>query len=402
MRISFTLWLDAQRRSHAFRSRLLGLALLLLLSWTGARAADVATAGDFRAVLSDLISASENDFEGLRGAKIKGDETITYFQVSPIPGMVPAVSNLAFVKGRNFLIADITDPAALKTTREAFLAMADYHDGKGVYTVEADKAASSTEREVTNLRLNGFKVSAYAWYTTGKEATLTLGTYETRKASLTVAPVLDPKIQAFTAGTQILVRAASTNFSGMVQAQVARTSDGDPLYGASPVAEMQTQADGQVVMQLENRYFYMNSYDTEEEVAFAFAAFQALPKNITRDRAYEIEQDHRLDKASSTTYHLRYNGQIVADFIKFKLKPKAYFTFGYRDGVPKGVLAGMGRTYSDQAIAGAKQMINEATTCANCRGMGVEEIDTGWESKSTGIHEKKWVPCHYCHGTGHL
>ncbi|MEO6874812.1 MAG: hypothetical protein ABI222_08315, partial [Opitutaceae bacterium] len=364
--------------------------------------AEAAAAEDFRAVLSDLISASENDFDGLRGAKISGDANITYFHVSPLPGMVPAVNNLALVKGRNFLISDITDPAALKTTQAAFLAMADFHDGKGVYTVEADKAASSAEREITNLRLNGYKVSVYARYTTGKEATLTLGTYETRKASLTETPVLDPKIQAFTAGTQILVRAASTNFSGMVQAQVARTGDGDPLYGASPVTEMQTEADGQIVMQLESRYFYMNSYDTEAEVAFAFAAFQALPKNITRDHAYAIEQDHRLDKASSTTYHLRYDGQIVADFIKFKLKPKAYFTFGYRDGIPKGMMAGMGRTYSDQAIADAKQKINEATICENCRGLGVEEIDTGWESKTSGIHEKKWVPCHWCHGTGHL
>jgi len=62
----------------------------------------------------------------------------------------------------------------------------------------------------------------------------------------------------------------------------------------------------------------------------------------------------------------------------------------------------MGRTYSESDIAGAKQMINEATVCAGCRGLGIEEIDTGWESKSSGIHEKKWAPCHFCHGTGHL
>ena len=382
--------------------RLLGAAFLLLASWAGARADDATPSADFRTVISALISASESDFDGLRGDKISGDANITYYQTNPIAGMVTATNNLAMVKGRNFLISDITDPTALKTVREAFWAMPGLHDGKGVFVVEADKAASTAEKEVTILRLNGYKVGVYAKYAGGKEDTLTIGTYETRKATLTQAPVLDTKTRTFTAGTQVLVRAAAANFSGMVKEQAGKTGDGDPLYNVAPVPEMLVESDSQMALQLENRYFYMNSYDSESDVAFAFAAFQALPQNITQDHAYSVEQDHRLDKASSTTYHLRYNGQIVADFIKFQTKPKAYFTFGYRDGIPKSVQAGMGRTFSEQAIADAKQKINEATTCANCRGLGIEEIDTGWEYKNSGIHEKKWVPCHYCHGTGHL
>ena len=357
-------------------------------------------AGDLRAVFSMLISETEHNFETFRGEKAAGDENAVYYQAKGLTGMVAGAHYVALIKGRHFFISDLTAAASVKAARDAFFAMPGYAEAKGSYALEADKAATNEKKEVTNLLLNGLKVAVYAKYAGDKEDTLTIGSYVASPVPESPTAEIDAKTKAFTAGAQILVRAAAGDFSGLTRNLIRKTADGDSLFVASPVPEMQTEADGQVMLLTENRYFYMNSYDTEADVAFAFASFLALPKNIAQDQAYKVEIDHRLDGAGSTTYHLRYNGEIVADFIKFKTKPKAFFTFGYRDGIPKGLV--MGRTYSEKSIAEAKQMINAATTCANCRGLGVEEIDTGWQSKNSGIHEKKWVPCHYCHGTGHL
>ena len=357
-------------------------------------------AGDLRVVFSTLIGAADQNFETYRGEKAAGDENAVYYQAKPVTGLVAGAHYVALIKGHTFFIADLTAASSVKAARDAFFAMPGYSDAKGTYSLEPDKATSSEKKEVTNLLLNGHKIAIYAKYQGDKEDTLTIGSFEARPTPDTQTAAADAPTKAFTAGAQILVRAAASDFSGMVRDLIRKTGDGDSLYVAAPVPEMQTQGDGQVLLLTENRYFYMNSYDTEAEVAFAFAAFLALPKNITQDQAYEVEMDHRLDKPDSVTYHMRHNGKIVADFIKFKTKPKAYFSFGYRDGIPKNLV--MGRTYSDKAIAGTKQMISEGTICAGCRGLGVEEIDTGWESKSSGIHEKKWAPCHYCHGTGHL
>lgn len=357
-------------------------------------------AGDLRAVFSTLIGEADHNFETYRGEKAAGDENAVYYQAKPVAGLVAGAHYVALIKGHHFFIADLTAASSVKAARDAFFSMPGFSDAKGTYSLDPDKIASSEKKDVTNLLLNGHKIAIYAKYQGDKEDTLTIGSFEAHPDTEAQATTVDAPTKAFTAGTQILVRAAAGDFSGMVHGLIRKTGDGDSLYDAARVPEMQTQDDGQVLLLTENRYFYMNSYDTEAEVAFAFAAFLALPKNIAQDQAYEVEIDHRLDKPVSTTYHLRYNGKIVADFIKFKTKPKAYFTFGYRDGIPKNLV--MGRTYSDKTIAGTKQLINESTTCAGCHGLGVEEIDTGWESKSSGIHEKKWVPCHYCHGTGHL
>jgi len=247
-------------------------------------------AGDFRAVLSLLIGESDHNFEAYKGDKLSDDQNAAYFSAKPIAGIVPGAHYVAFIKGAYYYIGDLTAAPSLKAGREAFFAMPQFQDGKGSYTVEADKTASNEKKTVANLLLNGRKVAVYAKYQGDKEDTITIGPFAARTEAANQTAAVDAKTKAFTAGTQILVRAAAGNFSGMVGKLFQKTGDGDPLYLATPVPEMQTPGDdGQVLLQMENRYFYMNSYDDEASVAFAFASFLALPKNIPQDQSYAVE-----------------------------------------------------------------------------------------------------------------
>ena len=143
--------------------------------------------------------------------------------------------------------------------------------------------------------------------------------------------------------------------------------------------------------------FYMNTWDDEKSVAFAQAAFLGLPQNIQKDGAYTISFDKSLDCAESCGWHLRYNGQLVADFVNYKNKPKALLTFGYRDGIPQPLAV------ASQRSAPVDMDKFTKSTCLGCHGFGREKKDfkNDYKDLSTGaIQSGYWVPCHWCKGTG--
>jgi len=216
------------------------------------------------------------------------------------------------------------------------------------------------------------------------------------------APAAEDPMVAFTRGSEYLVARAASDFDGLTKEFFRKTADGTLLYNAVLVPDMQAESDAQMVMVMQGRHFYMTSYDDERSVAFAFAAFLALPQNAQNGGAFKVELDSRLENPQTSGYHLRYNGVIVADLVKYKTKPKVLVTFGYRDGIPRNLLAGSGRTYSESAIAAAKQKVVESTVCSGCQGKGTEEIDTGLVHKGSGLPVMRTVPCHFCQGKGHL
>jgi hypothetical protein len=395
-----------------------------LLSIVGALAVSLtlsasikAAPADTRSVFAQMITEGDRDFAGRIGEKIKVQGESTYYQANPFENMIPGQQYIMQANGMTFLMLDFATPTSVALSREAFFSMPQWSDPRGTFTLEDEKNSPNPERKTTYLLLNGKKVASLMVYFEGKENIVSFGPIGGRAAAATpsaTAPAVaaqpaapaavsvnDQKMQSFANGVQFLVQRAGGNFDGLRGELIRKTADGDPLYTTVMLADLQDENDSPIILGFQNRYFFLKTYQGEENAAFAFAAFQALPKLITQDR-YEVELDRRLEKAKSSTYHLRYNGVIVGDLIKEKTEPKVMLNIGYRDGIPANMVMGTGRTYSQSAVDGAKRMINEATICAGCRGTGTEQIESKYVYKDTGLPKMVTVPCHFCHGTGHL
>ena len=384
-------------------------AVLLCLGVRGTVRAETV---DARSVLAAMITESDKDFDGRIREKISVQGDCTYYKAAPFPNL-PGEQFVMQAKGLTFLMVSFATPESRASSREAFFSMPQFSDARGSYTLEPDPKATNADKDVTTLLLNGRKVANFMVFRDGKTNVLSVGPIGGRAAAETPAPAVETaaptatgptneqRMQAFANGVQFLVQHAGGNFDGLVGPVFHTTADGDPLYTTVIIADLQGASDDQMILGFQKRYFYLKTYRGEADAAFAFAAFQALPKLISRDR-YEVELDHRLEKPTSSTYHLRYNGQIVGDLIREKSGVKTMLNIGYRDGIPANMVMGTGRTYSQNAVDGAKQMIHEATVCAGCRGTGTEEIESQYVYKGSGLPKMVTVPCHFCHGTGHL
>ncbi|MDB6095187.1 MAG: hypothetical protein JWM32_2749 [Verrucomicrobia bacterium] len=388
--------------------------------WLGASGALKAAPPDARAVLAAMVTESERDFEGRAGEKISVNGECTFYKATPFENMIPGQQFIMKSNGLTFVMVDFGTSESRAASYEAFFSMPQFSDPRGAYTLEPDPKATNADKDVTTLLLNGRKVANFMVYRNGKDNILAVGPVGGRPAATPAAtaapapvvaakaadapasgPTEEQRMQAFANGIQFLIQRAAGNFNGLVGPLFHTTAEGDPLYVTVVIADLQGASDDQLIVAFQKRNIYMKTYRGQADAAFAFAAFQALPKLITRDR-YEVELDRRLEKPSSSTYHLRYNGTIVGDLVWKKTEAMALLSIGYRDGVPANMVMGTGRTYSQSAIDGAKRMINEGTVCANCRGVGTEEIESKYVYKGSGLPQMVTVPCHYCHGTGHL